>query len=238
MFGLVEAVATATALIGHLQVQPQARARIRCIPGLQATDLEVLAGDLGIAVAVVVDAAVPVALGDHRQSGVGFAGDQIQTDVGVFLRRALQHIHAGLHMATAACRQRRNQIDDTGHRARPVQRRTTALDHFDAVDEAGGNLFQPVHAAQRGQQWNAIEQQLVVGTGKAQQLHFTGVAVLAVAFHPQAVDQLHRAGEIGGRAQGDIFLAQYFGADRHVRQQAFAARGRADFHLHPVQLGG
>ncbi|KAG1585287.1 hypothetical protein G6F46_014872 [Rhizopus delemar] len=140
-------------------------------------------------------------------------------------------------MAPTARRQRRDQVDHAGHRARAVKRRATALDHFDAVDEAGRNLFQPVHAAQCGQQRNAIEQELVVGAGQAEQLHFAGVAVLAVALHAQAVDQFGGAREVGGRTQCDVFLAQDLGADGHVRQQAFAAGGSTDLDLHAVQFG-
>ncbi len=237
VFGLVQAVAAAAGFIGHLQVQAQPCARCGRIPGLQSADLEVLAGDLGVAVTVVVDAAVPVALGNHRQPGVGILGHQVEAHIGILLRRAFQHIHAGLHMATAARRQRRDQVDHTGHRARSIQRRTTAFDHFDAVDEPGRNLFQAVHAAQRGQQRDAIEQQLVVGAGQAQQLYLAGVAVLAVAFHAQAIDQFGGTREVGGRAQRDVFLAQHFGADRDIGQQAFAAGGSADLDLHTVQLG-
>jgi len=75
----------------------------------------------------------------------------------------------------------------------------------------------------------------VVRAFKPEQAHIRGIAVLAIAFHADAVDKLHRARKIPAPAQRDFLRAQDFGADRHFGEQVFGTGCGAD-HLNAVEI--
>ena len=58
---------------------------------------------------------------------------------------------------------------DAAHGARAIDGRAAALDHLDAVDHPGRDLFDPVDRGQRREQRLAVDQDLGVGPVEAQQ---------------------------------------------------------------------
>ena len=121
-----------------------------------------------------------------------------------------------------------DQIDHAGHRTGTVKGGTAAFHNFDAVQEDRGNLVDTVDRGDPGEEWEPVNEDLIVVTGQAYELNLGRAAVLAVVLSPCAIQQLQRFAQLRGAGKSEVVAAEQIRLDRHIADQTLAASARRD----------
>ena len=204
------------------------------MPNLEAADAEVFFGDLGEAVGVEVDGVVGGELADGGggegadAGGGGLVVGGVETEIELVKRLVLLEFDARLGEAAGADGLGGDEVEDAGDGAGAVEGGAAAFDELDAVDEGDGDLFEAVDAAEGGEQRDAVEQDLVVGAGQAEELDLGGVAILAIGLDAHAVRELDGLGKVERGAEREVFGEDDFGADGDLGQEPFGAGAGGD----------
>lgn len=170
--------------------------------GTEAYGLVAQLGQLGEAVAVVVEAAALAVLPEDIDARLVVVGHQRGVHRRIVVeRREASYTHNRMsQLGGVAQGFLGDDVDGTRNSRRTEEGRTASTHHFHTFDHVGRYLLQPVHTCQSTEYGARVYKNLGIGTVEAVDAHLLETAVLTVVFHTYAglkVQSLSQCGRVG-----------------------------------------